>query len=187
MKIYTKSGDQGETSLFGGERVKKHHLSIQAYGTVDELNSWIGLIKDNIDSKEADMLVKIQEELFTIGSYLATGDNEKMMVHLPKLEDGPILELEKSIDNMQEILPEMKNFILPGGHSISSYCHLARCVCRRAERLIIETAEIQKVNQIIIKYLNRLSDFLFVMARKVLIDLQIPEKPWIPTKNDINN
>ena len=112
MKIYTKSGDQGETSLFGGERVKKHHLSIQAYGTVDELNSWIGLIKDNIDSKEADMLVKIQEELFTIGSYLATGDNEKMMVHLPKLDDGPILELEKFIDNMQEILPEMKNFIL---------------------------------------------------------------------------
>jgi cob(I)alamin adenosyltransferase len=103
MKIYTKSGDQGETSLFGGERVKKHHLSIQAYGTVDELNSWIGLIKDNIESKEADMLVKIQEELFTIGSYLATGDNEKMMVHLPKLEDGPILELEKSIDDMQEI------------------------------------------------------------------------------------
>ena len=149
MKIYTKSGDQGETSLFGGERVKKHHLSIQAYGTVDELNSWIGLIKDNMESKEADILVKIQEELFTIGSYLATGDNEKMMVHLPKLDDGPILELEKSIDHMQEILPEMKNFILPGGHSISSYCHLARCVCRRAERLTIETAEIQKVNPFI--------------------------------------
>ena len=109
-----------------------------------------------------------------------------MMVHLPKLDDGPILELEKSIDNMQEVLPEMKNFILPGGHSISSYCHLARCVCRRAERLIIETAEIQKVNPIIIKYLNRLSDFLFVMARKVLFDLKIPETPWVPTKNNSN-
>ena len=186
MKIYTKSGDQGETSLFGGERVKKHHLSIQAYGTVDELNSWIGLIKDNIENKEAEILVKIQEELFTIGSYLATGDNEKMMVHLPKLEDGPISELEKSIDDMQEILPEMKNFILPGGHSISSYCHLARCVCRRAERLTIETAEIQKVNPIIIKYLNRLSDFLFVMARKVLIDLQIPVAQHCLLQNYLN-
>jgi cob(I)alamin adenosyltransferase len=144
------------------------------------------LIKDKIGNKEVEILVKVQEELFIIGSYLATGDNEKMLVHLPKLDDGPILELEKSIDDMQEILPEMKNFILPGGHSISSYCHLARCVCRRAERLTIETAEIQKVNPIIIKFLNRLSDFLFVMARKVLFDLKIAEKPWIPTKNDIN-
>ena len=105
-----------------------------------------------------------------------------MMVHLPKLSDGPILELERSIDDMQDILPEMKNFILPGGHSTSSYCHIARCVCRRAERLTIETAEIQKVNPIIIKYLNRLSDFLFVIARKVLFDLKISENPWIPKK-----
>ena len=182
MKIYTKSGDQGETSLFGGERVKKNHLSIHAYGTVDELNSWIGLIKDTIDDKHNPFLIKIQEQLFTIGSYLATGDNKKMMVHLPKLRDSPVLELENSIDVMQEALPGMKNFILPGGHSISSYCHLARCVCRRAERLTIETSEIQNVNPIIITYLNRLSDYLFVLARKVLFDLNIPEQPWIPKK-----
>jgi cob(I)alamin adenosyltransferase len=182
MKIYTKSGDNGETSLFGGERVKKNHLSIHAYGTVDELNSWIGLIKDTIDDKYNPFLIKIQEQLFTIGSYLATGDNKKMMVHLPKLSDSPVLELENSIDVIQEALPEMKNFILPGGHSISSYCHLARCVCRRAERLTIETSEIQNVNPIIITYLNRLSDYLFVLARKVLFDLNIPEQPWLPKK-----
>lgn len=182
MKIYTKSGDKGETSLFGGERVKKNHLSIHAYGTVDELNSWIGLIKDTIDDKYNPFLIKIQEQLFTIGSYLATGDNKKMMVHLPKLSDGPVLELENSIDVMQGALPEMKNFILPGGQSISSYCHLARCVCRRAERLIIESSEIQNVNPIIITYLNRLSDYLFVLARKVLFDLNIPEQLWLPKK-----
>lgn len=182
MKIYTKSGDKGETSLFGGERVKKNHLSIHAYGTVDELNSWIGLIKDTIDDKYNPFLIKVQEQLFTIGSYLATGDNKKMMAHLPKLSDSPVIELEKSIDVMQEALPEMKNFILPGGHSISSYCHLARCVCRRAERLTIETSEIQNVNPFIITYLNRLSDYLFVLARKVLFDLNIPEQPWLPKK-----
>jgi cob(I)alamin adenosyltransferase len=105
-----------------------------------------------------------------------------MIIHLPKLSDSPVLELENAIDVMQESLPEMKNFILPGGHSISSYCHLARCVCRRAERLTIENSEIQNVNPIIITYLNRLSDYLFVLARKVLIDLNIPEQPWLPKK-----
>ena len=175
-------GDARKNSPDPRERVKKNHLSIHAYGTVDELNSWIGLIKDTIDDKHNPFLIKVQEQLFTIGSYLATGDNKKMMVHLPKLSDSPVLELEKSIDVMQEALPEMKNFILPGGHSISSYCHLARCVCRRAERLTIETSEIQNVNPIIITYLNRLSDYLFVLARKVLFDLNIPEKPWLPKK-----
>ena len=180
MKIYTKFGDKGETSLFGGERVKKNHLSIQAYGTIDELNSWIGLIKDNMDDKESYLLISIQEQLFTIGSYLATGNNKKMMIHLPTLSSDATTKLEKSIDEIQNFLPEMKNFILPGGSILSSYCHIARCVCRRAERLTIETAEIQEVNPVIIEFLNRLSDFLFVLSRKVLFDAKIPEQPWIP-------
>ena len=182
MKIYTKSGDQGETSLFGGERVKKNHLSIQAYGTIDELNSWIGLIKDNMENKEINLLVSIQEQLFTIGSYLATGDNKKMIIHLPPLSSNPTVHLEKAIDEIQNILPEMKNFILPGGSTLSSYCHIARCVCRRAERLTIETSEIQEVSPVIIEFLNRLSDFLFVLSRKVLFDAKIPEQPWVPNK-----
>ena len=182
MKIYTKTGDQGETSLFGGERVKKTHSSIQAYGTVDELNSWIGLIKDNMDSKGDLFLTNIQKQLFTIGSYLATGNNPKMMIHLPKLSTNPITNLEKAIDEIQQTLPEMKNFILPGGSTLSSYCHVARCVCRRAERLTIESAEIPNISPKIIKYLNRLSDYLFVLSRKVLFDANIAEQPWIPNK-----
>lgn len=182
MKIYTKSGDKGETSLFGGERVKKNHLSIQAYGTIDELNSWIGLIKDNMGERETNLLISVQEQLFIIGSYLATGNNKKMMIHLPHLTTDSTINLEKSIDEIQNLLPEMKNFILPGGSTLSSYCHIARCVCRRAERLTIETAEIQKVSPIIIEFLNRLSDFLFVLSRKVLFDAKIPEQPWIPNK-----
>jgi len=182
MKIYTKSGDKGETSLFGGERVKKNHLSIQAYGTIDELNSWIGLIKDNMDKKEINLLILVQEQLFTIGSYLATGNNKKMMIHLPPLSSDPTIELENAIDKIQNLLPEMKNFILPGGSILSSYCHIARCVCRRAERLTIETAEIQEVSPVIVEFLNRLSDFLFVLSRKVLFDAKIPEQPWLPNK-----
>ena len=181
MKIYTKSGDKGETSLLGGKRVKKNHLSIQAYGTIDELNSWIGLIKDNMGEKESSLLISVQEQLFTIGSYLATGNNKKMMIHLPTLSSDPTTRLEKSIDEIQNFLPEMKNFILPGGSILSSYCHIARCVCRRAERLTIETAEIQEVSPVIIEFLNRLSDFLFVLSRKVLFDAKIPEQPWIPS------
>jgi cob(I)alamin adenosyltransferase len=182
MKIYTKSGDKGETSLFGGERVKKNHLSIQAYGTIDELNSWIGLIKDNMDKKEINLLILVQEQLFTIGSYLATGNNKKMMIHLPPLSSDATIELENAIDKIQNLLPEMKNFILPGGSILSSYCHIARCVCRRAERLTIETAEIQEVSPVIVEFLNRLSDFLFVLSRKVLFDAKIPEQPWLPNK-----
>ena len=182
MKIYTKTGDQGETSLFGGERVKKTHSSIKAYGTVDELNSWIGLIKDNMNSNEGPFLTNIQKQLFTIGSYLATGNNSKMMTHLPPLSADPTTELEKAIDEIQQNLPEMKNFILPGGSTLSSYCHVARCVCRRAERLTIESSDITDISPIIIKYLNRLSDYLFVVSRKVLFDAKIAEQPWIPNK-----
>ena len=132
--------------------------------------------------RETNLLISVQEQLFIIGSYLATGNNKKMMIHLPPLTTDSTINLEKSIDEIQNLLPEMKNFILPGGSTLSSYCHIARCVCRRAERLTIETAEIQKVSPIIIEFLNRLSDFLFVLSRKVLFDAKIPEQPWIPNK-----
>ena len=183
MKIYTKSGDKGETSLFGGKRVKKYHVSIQAYGTVDELNSWMGLLKDSLSTIDIEISINnIQNNLFVIGSHLASGNDSKLIAKLPALSDFSIKELEKGIDQMQENLPEMKNFILPGGHIISSYCHIARCVCRRAERLTIEIGEEINVNPKIIQYLNRLSDFLFVLSRKVLNDLEISEHPWVPQK-----
>jgi len=183
MKIYTKTGDEGETSLFGGKRVKKYHPNIQAYGTMDELNSWIGLVKDLLPQDTAEaILIDIQENLFTIGSHLASGGDQKLIVKLPNFEDKSILKLEEAIDEMQSVLPPMKNFILPGGHVVSSYCHIARCVCRRAERLTIETAEEINLDPFIVKYLNRLSDFLFILSRKVLHDLDIPEQPWVPKK-----
>mgnify|MGYP001466865772 CR=1 FL=1 len=183
MKIYTKTGDLGETSLFGGKRVKKYNVSIQAYGTVDELNSWIGLLKDSlISSSDQKSLNIIQDNLFVIGSHLASGDDLKLIAKLPLLQEKSIKELENNIDLIQENLPVMKNFILPGGHVFSSYCHIARCVCRRAERLTIEISEHIEVNPKIIQYLNRLSDYLFVLSRKILHDLEIEEHPWIPKK-----
>tara|TARA_B100000900_G_scaffold335725_1_gene297327 strand:- start:21 stop:572 length:552 start_codon:yes stop_codon:yes gene_type:complete len=183
MKIYTKTGDNGETSLFGGKRVKKYHVSIQAYGTVDELNSWIGLLKDTLQTSLNEIsLGNVQDNLFVIGSHLASGEDEKLIAKLPSLTDSAIKELENAIDSMQKNLPEMKNFILPGGHMLSSYCHIARCVCRRAERLTIEISEQIHVNPKIIQYLNRLSDYLFVLSRKILSDLEVPEQPWIPKK-----
>ena len=182
MKIYTKSGDKGKTSLFSGKRVEKYNLSIQAYGTIDELNSWIGLIKDVIPQSADIDFVEIQETLFTLGSYLATGGDEKMIEKLPVLSDAPITSLEEAIDEFQSDLPEMKNFILPGGHVNSSYCHVARCVCRRAERLVVELSEVINIDSIIVMYLNRLSDFLFVLARKVLHDENIDDIPWKPKK-----
>ena len=182
MKIYTKSGDKGKTSLFSGKRVEKYNLSIQAYGTIDELNSWIGLIKDVLPQSTDLDFVEIQETLFTLGSYLATGGDEKMIDKLPVLSDSPISSLEEAIDEFQSDLPEMKNFILPGGHVNSSYCHVARCVCRRAERLVVELSESIHIDPIIVMYLNRLSDFLFVLSRKVLHDENIDDIPWKPKK-----
>ncbi len=183
MKIYTKSGDQGTTSLFSGKRVKKYNHNIQAYGTIDELNSWIGLLKDELNDIKNIDFIEIQETLFTIGSHLATGGDEKMSKKLPALSNTLTTNLEKSIDLMDGDLPDMTNFILPGGHKYSSYCHIARCVCRRAERLVIEASEQNYVNPLVIVYLNRLSDFLFVLARKVLNDQNIEETPWNSKKN----
>ncbi len=183
MKIYTKSGDMGETSLFGGKRVKKHHMSIQAYGTVDELNSWCVLVKDHLsDSNQIKQVLSIQDTLFVVGSHLASNGDEKLISKLPLVSEAAISSLENAIDAMDKELPPMKNFILPGGHFLSSYCHLSRCVCRRAERLIIELNDSLAVNPIIIKYLNRLSDYFFVLSRHVLLQNDIKEQPWIPSK-----
>ena len=180
MKIYTKKGDKGETSLIGGTRVSKHHIRIQAYGTVDELNSFIGLIRDQeIQEVTKKTLLEIQDRLFTMGSLLAA-DPKASKMKLPQIKDADISLLENEMDQMNEVLPEMKQFILPGGHTTVSYCHIARCVCRRAERLVIELHEVEKVDEIIIRYLNRLSDYLFVLSRKLSQDLKAPETPWNP-------
>ncbi|MCB0381497.1 MAG: cob(I)yrinic acid a,c-diamide adenosyltransferase [Flavobacteriales bacterium] len=178
MKIYTKTGDKGTTSLFGGKRVSKHHIRIESYGTVDELNSYIGLIRDQkIDKNTFDVLIEIQDRLFTLGSMLATEPgNEKVKV--PQLFEEDITLLENEIDKMNEVLPEMRSFVLPGGHPTVSYCHIARCVCRRAERLAVHLSEIELVQEIVVKYLNRLSDYLFVLSRKLTQDNKANEIPW---------
>lgn len=178
MKIYTKTGDKGETSLIGGTRVSKAHLRIDAYGTVDELNSYIGLLKDQeVNTKRGAFLQEIQDRLFTIGASLAA-DPEKSKMKIPDLITTDIELLEKEIDNMDETLPMMRNFILPGGHTTISFGHIARCVCRRAERLVIALSEQEFVAELVIQYLNRLSDYLFTLCRKMHQELDIEEIPW---------
>ncbi len=187
MKIYTKTGDKGRTSLFGGIRVPKYHIRVEAYGTIDELNSFIGLLRDqSIDKHITKSLLKIQNELFVIGSILATPPekeklkNGKERLQIEKINEQQIIYLEKEIDKMNEELPAMTHFVLPGGHTTVSYCHITRNVCRRAERLTVLLAEETYVNEYILSYLNRLSDYLFVLARKLTKDLQVKETPWIP-------
>lgn len=180
MKIYTKKGDKGETGLLGGTRVKKSHIRIESYGTVDELNSWIGLIRDqSIDKHSKEVLIHIQDRLFTIGSHLAS-DPEKSKAKIPDIKEDDVIALENEMDKMNETLPEMKSFVLPGGHTTVSYCHIARCICRRAERCAVGLASEEKVEDIIIKYLNRLSDYLFILSRKLTQDLKAEEIPWKP-------
>jgi len=180
MKIYTKTGDKGQTSLIGGTRVAKYHLRIEAYGTVDELNSYIGLIMcQNIDAHHQQLLKEIQDRLFTVGSSLAA-DPEKSKMKIPDLHDSDVTLLENEMDAMNESLPALKHFILPGGTTVVSYCHIARCVCRRAERLTVELAENSFVDERVTVYLNRLSDYLFVLARKLNIDFGAEENIWIP-------
>ena len=175
-KIYTKTGDKGETSLIGGTRVPKYHDRIEAYGTVDELNSYIGLIRDQlVNNHYKEVLLEIQDRLFTAESLLAA---DKEIKTLPQLNEGDLLLLEKEIDEMNTQLPELHSFILPGGDVIVSHCHIARCICRRAERIIIRLATNYHVEEIIIKYINRLSDYLFVLARKLGNDLNVTESLW---------
>lgn len=184
MKIYTKTGDKGTTALLGGTRVPKSHDRIEAYGTVDELNSYLGLVADQeINTGRKETLREIQDRLFTIGSSLAS-DPEKSKVKIPDLLESDVTMLEEQIDGMNNELPEMRSFILPGGHPAVSTCHIARCVCRRAERLAINLSQNEFVAELVIKYLNRLSDYLFVLARKMAQDLDADEIPWRPRMKD---
>lgn len=189
MKIYTKTGDEGMTSLFGGTRVPKHDLRIESYGTVDELNSYIGLVRDqDIDLHYKNVLIEIQDRLFTIGAILATppeketlkNGEKRLSIHLISEED--CLFLENEIDEMDNALPQMTHFVLPGGHTTVSYCHIARCVCRRSERLATHLNEIEAIDGFVLKYLNRLSDYLFVLARKLTFEFKATETKWIPRK-----
>nr|WP_321244756.1 cob(I)yrinic acid a,c-diamide adenosyltransferase [uncultured Psychroserpens sp.] len=189
MKIYTKTGDKGTTALFGGTRVPKHHIRIDSYGTVDELNSHLGLIRDQeINNHYKDILIDIQDRLFTVGAILATDPekatlkNGKDRLNIPKISEEDIEQLEKEMDTMNESLPQMTHFVLPGGHQTVSFCHIARCVCRRAERLASALNDLEPFQPESLKYLNRLSDYLFVLARKLSYDLQADEVKWIPKK-----
>jgi cob(I)alamin adenosyltransferase len=180
MKIYTKTGDKGTTSLFGGKRVSKADLRIDTYGTIDELNSHIGLVRDQeVNKKRRDVLVEIQDRLFTIGSILAT-EPGNIKVKIPSLTADDILFLEKEIDGMDATLPPMKFFVLPGGNQAVSFCHVARTVCRRSERLVIALHAQEPVETLVIQYLNRLSDYLFVLSRKMTDELGVEETPWKP-------
>ena len=180
MKIYTKTGDNGQTSLVGGTRVSKTELRIEAYGTVDELNSYVGLLRDQeVNNDRKDILKEIQDRLFTIGSILAS-EPEQTKKRIPDLLESDIELLEKEMDKMDESLEPMRFFILPGGHQSVSFGHLARTVCRRAERIVLRLAQESEVNELVIKYLNRLSDYLFVLCRMMIKDLNIEEISWKP-------
>lgn len=181
FKIYTKTGDTGETSLFGGQRLPKSHIRIESYGTVDELNAQIGLLRDSVDiAAVRDLLIDVQNRLFDIGSNLATSPDKKLPT--PGIGEADVEMLEQAIDQMNQELPELKNFILPGGHPIVSQCHIARCVCRRAERRVVALDAEEKVNPLVIRYLNRLSDYLFVLARKLIYNFGVEEVKWAPRK-----
>jgi len=180
MKIYTKKGDSGTTQLIGGTRVPKSNVRIESYGTVDELNSFIGLVRDSVkDENTRTVLKTIQDRLFTIGSSLAS-DPVKSRTEIPVLKEEDITLLENEIDKMNETLPELKSFLLPGGHPANSICHIARTVCRRAERQVVGLGEHDKVDPLVVKYLNRLSDYLFVLSRKISKDFGAEEVQWVP-------
>jgi cob(I)alamin adenosyltransferase len=180
FKIYTKTGDKGYTGLIGGTRIPKSHIRIEAYGTVDELNSWLGVIADQSNgTQQQDLLKKIQDRLFTIGSALACDPEKERKMIIPDLHPDDIVALEKAMDDMDAHLPELMNFVLPGGNVIASQCHVARCVCRRAERICVAMQmNEEEIDEQIIVYLNRLSDYLFILARYILHIHQGEETIW---------
>ena len=187
MKIYTKTGDQGMTGLYGGTRVSKADLRIDSYGTIDELNSFLGLIRDQkVDKHTFETIVEIQKNLFVVGAVLATPADKKILKNGKKRLVGTAVSfemisvLEMEIDQMDELLPPMTHFVLPGGHNIVSYCHISRSVCRRAERLVVQLSEDEDIEDNVLQYLNRLSDYLFVLARKLTFDNKAEEIKWIP-------
>lgn len=184
FKIYTKTGDQGSTALFGGARVPKNHIRIESYGTVDELNSYIGLVRDSLADKPVrEALKEIQDRLFTLGAILATDPSkDPNKLQTPDLHKGDVTFLEGEIDRMEAPLEPLKNFILPGGHPTVSHCHIARCICRRAERMTVALNENEPVLPIVMQYLNRLSDYLFMLGRYVAYLLEAEEVAWIPRK-----
>ena len=180
MKIYTKKGDSGETSLIGGTRVRKDHLRVEAYGAVDELNSWLGLIASGpLPEGQAALLLSVQEQLFTVGASLAA-DPEHSHMALPDLRDQDVVAMEKAIDQMEESLKPLQNFVLPGGHPAVAQVHVARCVCRRTERAVVHLDGLSAVDNRIPAYLNRLSDYLFVLGRALAQFLGVDEIPWKP-------
>lgn len=182
MKIYTKTGDLGTTSLVGGTRVSKAYLRIEAYGTVDELNACLGLVRDQpVNAARRDLLKEIQDRLFTIGANLAA-EPDQIKRPIPDLYESDVARLEAEMDSMDAKLPELRHFVLPGGHASVSFCHLARTVCRRAERIVIDLAsqENEFVAELVIKYLNRLSDYLFVLSRAMALELGVEEVKWEP-------
>ncbi|MCH2023111.1 MAG: cob(I)yrinic acid a,c-diamide adenosyltransferase [Saprospiraceae bacterium] len=182
FKVYTKTGDKGMTALFGGARVPKDHIRIESYGTVDELNSYIGLVRDSVEDESIRKgLLEIQNRLFTVGAILAT-DPSKQNIKTPDLFETDVKYLEDEIDMMENTLTPLKNFILPGGNTAVSYCHIARCVCRRAERLCVALNHIEPLIPIVIKYMNRLSDYLFVLSRFIGQINKLEEIPWISRK-----
>jgi len=204
LKVYTKTGDKGKTSLIGGTKVPKSHLRIESYGTIDELNSFIGLLNDHLATLDRSspiqagpdttllpesglfpglhaFLRNVQDRLFTVGSSLACDPDKEPKLKIPDLKEEDIALLEKEIDKMEEELPPMKSFVLPGGHIAVSTAHIARCVCRRAERHCVQMQEDRLyIEPIVLQYLNRLSDYLFVLARYIAHRLQVPEIPWQP-------
>lgn len=178
MKIYTKKGDEGNTQLLGGSMVKKNHIKLECYGTIDELNAFIGNIYDQkISEFHKEILLKIQNQLFNLGSCIAF-DGKKESIKLPNVTENNIEMLEKAIDKMDASLPILKNFILPSGLSTVSKCHIARTICRRAERNLVALGEEEKINPLHLKYLNRLSDYLFVLARFILMENDISATEW---------
>lgn len=181
MKIYTKTGDNGQTALIGGRRVSKADLRIDAYGTVDELNSWIGLLRDQtVNDNRKELLKEIQDRLFTVGAELATDPEKALRKAMPAIVPNDVTLLETTMDTMDAELPELRAFVLPGGHEAVSYCHLARTVCRRAERLVIALNDIAPVDPLVLQYLNRLSDYLFVLSRKMAQEIGAEEVVWKP-------
>ena len=180
MKVYTKKGDKGTTQLIGGTRVPKSSLRIEAYGTVDELNSYVGLLRDQeIQAKHKDRLLEIQDRLFTMGSLLAVDESGTKM-ELPTLLETDVKNLEQWIDDMESGLEPMKSFVLPGGHPSVSHTHIARCVCRRAERITVDLSATAEIDPLLLRYLNRLSDYLFVLSRALTKELNAEEIPWVP-------
>jgi cob(I)alamin adenosyltransferase len=185
IKIYTKTGDLGKTSLIGGTKVAKSHIRIDAYGTVDELNSYVGLLRDQLLDEHSKATIKeIQDRLFTVGSSLACDPEKEPLMKIPDLKEADIVFLESEIDKMNELLPVMKSFILPGGHTAISTAHVARCICRRTERCCVNMNEQEIfVDPLVLKYLNRLSDYLFVLARYIGLQLKVDDIPWKPRIN----